>query len=382
MILSGNVTFDYDLQSSNAGGFFIGPQPALSLNQASNQQPQILIWPSQRALIARLDLCRKIRLEEDRYVDVEIFTGKNEISNGELLVRAGSAGLRLHISDTELIEGNASMACKPEAGVIYFENQPLDAVLRYRIPYKLENDMKEITIKLEVNYTTAQGDFTYGNAYNLPILLPLGVNVQDSFKERALFSKFAISASTSIPLQLSSCVLEGTEDFIAQSPPMEQYDIFVSLKQPISMIYKVSHRNDSSPKSKILKSRLSMHIAYRCLDEEIYSLVRESLLSHLRTSNLVEFSRLLIPLLENRLRSWLTTQDLEAIGLTREVQMDSFQDFQWDKNLTALQTDNREKLKNCLLEWHKVKVIDIQKTYRLIIYTGLQKSRASKPVQQ
>ena len=377
--MSGKIIFEYDLQSSNPGGLFIGPQNTLSLSQTPIQEPQILIWPSQRALIARLDLSRQIRLEENRSVVVEISTGSNEISKGEILVRAGSAGLRLHVSDSELIEGNTGVARKPEAGVVYFENQPPHATLRFRIPYKLETDMKEITIKLEVAYTTTQGNFTYGNTHSLSTLLPLGVNVQDHFKERVLFSKFAISASTSIPLQLSSCELEGTEDFIAQSPSMEQYSLLVSVKQPVSMVYKISHRNEKVTKTNTLQSRLSMHIKYRCLDEEVCSLAQENLLSHLRRCNLIEYSRLLTPLLEDRLRSRLITQDLDAIGLTGEIQIGTFQEFQWGRNLAALATDRREKLADCLLEWHKVKALDLDKTCRLTIYAELYKSNAPKP---
>lgn len=42
-----------------------------------------------------------------------------------------------------------------------------------------------LQVKIEVDYTTKAGDFSYFDTCSLSIVLPLGVNVQDIFKEHA-----------------------------------------------------------------------------------------------------------------------------------------------------------------------------------------------------
>ena len=353
MVSCEKIIFTYDLSPVDTGGLF-SPGKRSSDRQIP-QEPQILVWPCRKALEARVTLYREIHLEQPRSIVVGISSGFNTILQGQVVVRAGSAGLRLHMSEAELIEGDNHITHQPP--VIRLGKQAANSTLKIRIPYKLETEMKEIVVKVEVAYSTENGDFTYGNSYKLSVLLPLGVNVQDIFKQSALFSKFAISASTFIPLRFLDCHLEGTEDFDAQSPLMDKSSLFISVKQPVSKIYKITHKSHIPSNEKPLQTRLSMQIEYQCLDEEICSTVQECLSENLRSSEFFGDSRLLLPLVEKTLRDRLLVQDPELIGLIREVDIGTFHDFHWERILIALPLEKRERLKVWLADWHKVRFL-------------------------
>ena len=354
MISSGKIVFTHDLSPAVEGGFFDSSHGTTS-DQPVVQSYRILVWPSPGALEANVDLNQEIHLEQPRSVVIDISTGSNFITRGELLVRAGSAGLRLLNSDAKPLRGDSRISYKPEKGVICFEELARDMNLKITVPYKLETDTKDITVKIEVAYNTEHGAFAYGSSHTLSILLPLGVNVQDVFKQRALFSKFAISASTPIPLELLSYRLEGTEDFEAKSPSAGNTKVFVSTKKPVSMVYRITHKKHINSKGKTLQARLSMYIEYQCLDEVVCSTVRYYLLDRLQSSKFIKYARLLTHSVEGILRSRLRAQDFERIGLLREFDMASFSDFRWDKVLGGLPSEAREELVSWLQRWHEVR---------------------------
>ena len=351
---SEKIRFTHNLSPVAEGVFFDSSHGTRS-DQATVQPPGILVWPSPRALEASVDLNQEIHLEQSRSVVIDISTGSNFITRGELLVRAGSAGLRLLTSDAQLIQGKSSIEYKPEAGVIVFQELAADMALKVKVPYKLETDTKDITVKIEVAYSTEHGKFAYCSSQTISILLPLGVNVQDVFKQSALFSKFAISASTPTPLELLNYRLEGTKDFEAKSPSAGNTKVFVSTKQPVSMVYRITHKKPSSLREGSLETRLSMYIEYQCLDEQVCSTVRYYLLDQLQSSKFIKYARLLAHSVEGILRSRLRAQDFERIGLLREFDMGSFHDFHWDKVLGGLPFDARQELVTWLQRWHEVR---------------------------
>lgn len=321
------------------------------------ERSSIRLWPACKALRVCLRLCHEIHLEQLRSIVIEIHSGHNDIDSGDLLLRASSAGLRLQTSDFDLLEGKAWMTYESSSGLIRFKGLLNESTLKLRIPYRLENDMKEISVRTEVRYSTRGESYTYGDVFNVSILLPLGVNVQDIFKRNSLFSKFAISASTSVPLRLLKCRLEGTDDFEAVSIPMEESNLFVSPKQPVSMVCRIARRSREYSMEHSLGRRLSMHIEYQCLDEEICTSISNQLLTDLSMSNFAKFCRLLQPWVEMATRSRLLNYDLDAVGLSREVGVGSFDEFSWQRLLEGVPGGIREDLGLWLQEWHQVRIL-------------------------
>ena len=348
------INLTHDLLPTDENKFFAGSRASMSSDGLSVIGSKILVWPSPVAFEVRVSLYANIHLEQPRSILCELQSGNNSISSGRLLVRAGSAGLRLHTANAELLSGDCRIADGSQPGLICFEQLQKNSVMKIRVPYQLDGETREISLRTEVTYTTAQGEFVYGDSHTLSVVLPLGVNVHDVFKQAALFSKFSISSSTSIPLRLLDCQLEGTEDFEATSPRMETIGLCIFAKQPISMVYKITRKGRGSRSAEVLQYRLSMQIRYLCLDEEILTTVRGRFSESLQKSEFTSFTRLLVPQLMAVLRERLSRQELEMVGLLREVSIGTVENFRWEQTLAALPSEIRSKLHSWLAQWHKV----------------------------
>ena len=351
-----NLQFFYDLPPKIEGGFFNGTKETLlvSLSQPSTQQ--IHIWPALGALDARAMLSPETRLEGTKYVVIDVMAGDDDVLQGEVAVRGGSAGLRLRTSEAECLEGDAEIILNPQTGAISFHGLSHKKSFRIKVPYQMEIDMRNIVVKLEVKYSTARGTFTYAHAFPMSVVLPLGVNVQDVFKHSVLFSKFAISTSTLIPLRLLDCQLEGTEDYTTSTPQIRQGSLLISARQPASMVYKIGPQQHTATRNtnRSLRSRLMLKVRYQCFDEEVLSAVRYSLTQALSASGSSQYTRLLVPHVEYLMRNRLPTGDLETAALLREIALVPYSEMQWPRILKALPRATHRELAVVLENWHKV----------------------------
>lgn len=309
-----------------------------------------------RALEARLSMHNNIHLEQPRSVDIEISTGWNHISHGRVFLRAGSAGLRLRTAKAQLSSGNTTMVDQSQPGILGFGELFAETNMVLRIPYDLETDLKEITIKVEVSYTTPMGDFMYACNPKISSLLPLGVNVQDTFQQDSLFSRFTINTANLIPLRISRCYIEDSHDFEVSSPSLtnERFDVFP--RQPLSLITKIrlKHRKGKSIRKGSAYEKLFLMIEYHALDQEILETLENHFSEALAASNLQDLVRLLVPVLLVKARSRLSIQGLEVIGLRREITLKTVVDNDWSTVLSGLRPERRGELSKWLLDWQEV----------------------------
>ena len=317
----------------------------------------ILVWPTVKALDARLLLCRTIHLEKARSIEVLISSGWNKIARGKLTLRCGSAGLRLHTADADLAEGQTLILDKSQPGSIVYGALDSESKALFRIPYGLESDLKEIAIKIEVSYSVNDQDFLYICSDELHILLPLSVNVQDTFKERALISKFTVGTATSVPANIVSYEICNTKDFSVTVPPIPTGNLDIFARQPLSIVAKIQ-RNGSSKENSIAKhsldAKLTLVIDYSCVDQEFNDAIETQFAVALREGHLERFSRLLIPNLMRTLRSRLSLPDYEAIALFRESPVGSFHELNWNFVMAGLAPKDRECVNTWLVGWHEV----------------------------
>ncbi len=283
-------------------------------------------------------------------------TGWNNVSSGELRIRSGSAGLRLRTGESKSVDDSVAVTNKSRTGIIEFSEFAAGSTARFKIPYGLENDLNELSVKLEVAYTTEKGDFLFVSNPTIPILLPLGVNVQDIFKEKAQFSRFSISAATHVPIHIINSRLEGSDVYEAKGGAITSSPMLVFPKQPVSLVYKVTRRDSSVQEATGTdkKKALALTINYRCLDEDIIDTVSTVFAESIRASPEIEdFSRLLMPTLLSTLNKRLTAAELETIGLLCEVQIGPYDDMPWSEALEGIPPDARSSVKRWLMEWHK-----------------------------
>ncbi|KAI9699259.1 MAG: hypothetical protein M1836_002869 [Candelina mexicana] len=319
---------------------------------------RVTCYPRPNALNAKLTLSRVINLEHVRSIEVEVSTGWNNVSNGEIRIRSGSAGLRLRTGESQPVKDSVTIRDKSRVGVIAFGELSAGSIAKFKIPYGLEHDSSELSVKLEVAYTTKTGDFLFAANPTISIVLPLGVNVQDIFKDEAQFSSFSISAATHTPIYVLSSRLEGSDIYEATGGVMgSSSPMLIFPKQPASLIYRVTRREMRSQNAQgndKKRTALALTIDYRCLDEDITDTISTVFTQSINTIPAVEeYSRLLMPTLLSTLNKRLTVAELETVGLLGEVQISSFEEMPWSEALEGVPPNARSSVKQWLMGWHK-----------------------------
>ena len=362
LIKSENIVFTRRFFPSRGGDAFFTAllDPASSESMDVADHFRVLVWPQYGAFDVHLSLCNVIHLERPRSLHVELFSGWNDIIQGKVFLRAGSAGLRLHTAEAIIASGNTTLLDASQPGDIVFGNISADTNIVLKIPYGLESDLKEITVKIEVSFTTLKGTFTCCSNPTIPILLPLGVNVQDIFQQDSLFSKFTISTANAIPLCVSKCQLQSSVDFDVASPPLGDEKFGVFARQPlsfISMICRKLRENPANWSDQAAQQGLLLQIEYRCLDQEISETIERSLMNSLAAADLLEISRLLIPNLLAKYRSKLSIQDFEMVGLLREIDISTILESIWATVASGVMPGCRNRATKWLTDYQKVLLV-------------------------
>ncbi|KAK4698015.1 trafficking protein particle complex subunit 10, partial [Lecanoromycetidae sp. Uapishka_2] len=356
-IQSSNIIFTLDLSPAYHATILTRPRDSMiSRQQTLIGHHRLLIWPKPSSLEVRVTHYESVNLEQPKSIKVEIVSGSNAISQGLLLLRAATAGLRLHTAEAVVQAGDVTIVDKTHPGVIGFGDLSAASRVCIAMPYDLENDLREITVRAEVKYITPKGDFTSVCNATISVLLPLAINVQDIFKDDMLFAKFTIVTASSVPVRVASCHLDGNDEYSADSYHLTdiQCDVFAS--QPLSLISKIrrnSGKNHLPDAGKSTQTKLYLHIDYRCLDEEIRVHVVEVFSTALSATNFGNYGRLLKPKLLATLRTRLLTQDLEATAVRREIDLGNFEDYAWATILAGLPAEQREELTKWLRSWHE-----------------------------
>ncbi|PQE03353.1 tmem1 family protein [Rutstroemia sp. NJR-2017a BBW] len=327
--------------------------------------PKLLVYHRAEAFNAKLFASKCMHLDRNRSLEIELSSGWNKVNVGQLHVRAATAGLRLQTSEAKVIDGEVDLPKKAEAGVVHFGAMEPESTVRLSIPFNLEHEVNDITLKLELSYTTDQGDFFFATPSTVSILLPLGVNVQDVFKHTALFSKFTISTSTNIPLRLLSSKLERSEVFEAQTGPGITKPVTIFLRQPATMLYKITKAlSPLSPTSrrksqKSSKTSLSLVLNYMCLDEEVNDAVAQALEEFLKNNILRPYKRLIIPTVLAELRTHFLPYDFERAAVLGEIPTSFILNIKWRDNFSGLgksvdpERDTTVVIEQSLREWQQ-----------------------------
>ncbi|CZS98346.1 probable TRS130 TRAPP subunit of 130 kDa involved in targeting and fusion of ER to golgi transport vesicles [Rhynchosporium agropyri] len=306
--------------------------------------PKLLVYQRLEAFDIKLFASRYMHLDQNRSLEIALSSGWNQVQSGELHVRSATAGLRVVTSEAKIGNGSLELSKISEAGVVHFGAMEPYSNARIVMPFSLEHDVNDISLKLEISYTTEEGTFFFATTPSVSIMLPLGVNVQDFFKHKALFSKFTISSATSSPLRLLGSKLEDSEVFEAHSGLTLSKPLVIFPRQPATMLYKITKSPSGSVASKIArpssrkgsKSVLSLVLNYICVEEEIEDAVTLSLENLLGKSSLIQYSRLIIPTFLTQVRMRLSPYDLERSAILGELHTSNLANIKWGDHFAGL----------------------------------------------
>ncbi len=354
-IQSANIVFTHDATTEAS---FDGLATSGGIPQLNSTR--VLVWPDEKALEARLSLCKSIYLGKPRSIEILISSGRNKVSHGKLSVRACSAGLRLQTAETDVASRNCLILQKAQAGNIEFGALDAQTNTIFRIPYSIESDLWKIKVRVEVSYIVEGQAYQYSSIGELPIQLPLSVNVQDSFQERSLFSNFKIDTANSMPMRIGDYTMHSTQAFQVALPPLCSAPLTIFARQPLSLVAKIRQRRPETvdTQTSLPPDRMLMlRIKYAFVEHDISTAVEDALTEALIKSEFTDLSRLLVTVLGKFLRSSLSLQDLETIGLLGEIQTSSFEQQLWRPVLNGLHPDRREKVAKWLANWQAVRIL-------------------------
>lgn len=303
-----------------------------------------------------LSAAKHHQLDKTHALVLEMPTGWNEIENCELRIRAASGGLRLLTGEAQLIASPLQLRMPGEAGLLVLSSVRAGTAVRIRLPFTVEQDLPSVSIRVEATYWTPKGHFVLCKTPSVHIALALGVNVQDVFKHKALFSKFTVSTASASPLRIFKSELLGSDIFGSQFGVAPGGPVAVFPRQPASLLYRITRKHarvgPDTQKTMYLK------LNYSVLLDEIEDLVGRSIVAALENSPLSDFSGVVRERIHHFARTKLSGLDLERTALHGELSTGFLGEVQWEKELAGLGAsedgvDVAKHLATFLQQWQK-----------------------------
>lgn len=292
------------------------------------QNPAVTLYQRTSSLDVRLFSSKDIRLDSNNMLEVEVMTGWNEITSAEVKIKSATGGLRLLMGDAVILDESAGKSKKVEGGTFTFGAIARDSSVKIRFPFKMEQDVLHVAVKVEVTYSTDKGTFTFFKTSSVSIALALGVNVQDVFKHKALFSRFTVSTASPSPLRLYKSELIPSDLFESHYgiPPSDPVAIFP--KQPASLLYKIVKKPEVAigPST---KKTLYLKLWYSVLQDEIEDLLDKTLTKDLADTPLRQYSKLIVYKVLAWSQKRLTAYELEKCTLLGELSTSFLSDINW-----------------------------------------------------
>ncbi|KAG7284004.1 hypothetical protein NEMBOFW57_010362 [Staphylotrichum longicolle] len=294
------------------------------------KNPRVTLYQRASCLDVQLMGAQDLQLDKKKSLDLELSTGWNDVTSCEVKIRAATGGLRLVMSEAEVLGPLQPTAS--QGGSFTFGAMPSNSTVKIRFPFTVENDVLDVSVRAEVTYSTDKGSFTFSKASSVPISLALEVNVQDIFKHDALFSRFAVSTANDSPLRLLKSELIGSDLFDSHFGQPSSQPVLVFPKQPASLLYKITRKRGSKLGPKVKKT-LYLKLYYSVIQDEIEALFKRALTTALESTHLREYSKLLVAKVLAAVRSALTAYDLEKATLLGELPTSFLTTTAWDKHL-------------------------------------------------
>jgi hypothetical protein len=323
------------------------------------KKARILCFPRAESFQARIYLSHFIHIDKPRHIEVEWTSGWNDIKRADVRLKSASAGLRLRTANATVDTGDVKIEdTKPTPGVVAIGTMAANSTATMKVPYDMESILQDLTIKIDVDYYTDNGQFQYTSTFTIPVELPLDVNVHDHFKSKSLFSKFNIKTANQVPLELLDVALEGSEEFEVHAPrrPKEPMNVFP--KQPVAITYKVT--KSAMDVAKKRQSRistvgsLSLSVEYRCLNEDVLDRVRKLFAEDVEDSPVHRLARLLTDTFATQLEHIILPHQYEKVALLEKLDLGAFEDMGWADCLESLPLIIRDDTYTWLQKWHEV----------------------------
>lgn len=322
------------------------------------KKARVQCFPRTDALDARVYLSHFIHIDKPRHIEITCNTGSNKLERAEIRLKSASAGLRLRTANASVESEGGAIEDSQKPGIISLGEMEASSSITLKIPYDMETILQDLTVKAEIDYYTASGQFQYFSSFTIPVDLPLDVNVHDHFKSKSLFSKFNIKSANQVPLELLDVKLAGSEEFDVHAPRRSKQAVHVFPKQPVAITYQIKKKtlgDEEHGQSRPSKTgSLALTVEYRCLNEDVLDRLRECFTNAIKGSVIARLSRLLITAFVERAEQKVIPHQYEKIALLEKVDMGVFEEMDWAESLDSLPQPAREEARSWLEDWLRV----------------------------
>ncbi|KAF2024585.1 hypothetical protein EK21DRAFT_104558 [Setomelanomma holmii] len=322
------------------------------------KKARVLCFPRAEALDARVYLSHFIHIDKSRHVEIDLKSGSNDITRAEIRLKSASAGLRLRTANASVSSGDITVTDKSTPGLVAIGGMSVGSSAVLKVPYDIEAILQVLSIKIEIDYHTDEGQFQYFSTFTIPVELPLDVNVHDHFKRSALLSKFNIKTASHVPLQLLGVQLQSSDEYEVQSPRRSKDPVYVFPKQPVAVTYKITKKATELAQRRQSKmpaaGSLALSVEYRCLDEDVKDRVSVMFASDIAKSPVHRLTRLLVDTFSEQLTRKVLPHQYERVALLGKVDMGEFEDMGWSECLDGLPLALRDDTRGWLQKWHEV----------------------------
>ena len=318
---------------------------------SAHKQPWVFLYPSHQAFDVDVLLSKYIHVDKPRYLEIEFKSGWNNIDSLHVRLKPASAGLRLHLADARLEKLDLHEDQESNAGQLSLGPINRDTSALLKVPYSLEQATPEILIRFDADYNTSTGSSSLSRFVKLVTELPLDVDVNDIFHLDYLLSNFTVRSTRGVPLTITQAKLAPSAAYDVEEPPVLTMPMTVFDKQPVKLVYKIT-RTSPSESTNAKSTALALRMDYCSIDEVILSILRESLATALETSEFAAMSRLLLPLLCERVKRAYSRSELEVAALLDEAKVPSFDEIGWQEVVRTLPIATQADLLEWLASWH------------------------------
>lgn len=320
------------------------------------KKARVQCFPRAEALDARVYLSHFIHIDKPRHIEICCSTGANEVKRAEIRLKAASAGLRLRTAEVSLESEDGVIENSQKPGIITIGAMPANSSIILKIPYDMETILQDLTVKTEIDYHTAIGQFQYFSSFTIPVELPLDVNVHDHFKAKSLFSKFNIKTANQVPLELLDVELEGSDEFDVHAPQRSKKPLHIFSRQPVAVTYNIVKKTSNPEDLAQTKStgNLALAVEYRCLNEDVLDRLRIHFAMAVKDSPVAHLSRLLLAAFTDRAERKVIPYQYEKIALLEKVDMGVYEEMDWAEFIESLSQSVRDETRSWLQGWLKV----------------------------
>lgn len=353
----GKITFVRDFSTRQEPATVLGRRssPTAASAEAVKASP-VLCYPRRHGLWTSAKLPSHAHLSKRKHVEIEIHSGSNEVHSSLLQVKASSAGLRLFNAEARKIgESDADAVTLLPSGQMALGAIATGSSTTLSIPWEVDKPASQIALRMEIVYSTSQGEFVFALSQALEVGLALDVTVQDLFKKDALMSQFLFKPIGTHPVNIMSAELQASETFQTIPSDASMVPMTASARDPVCMVYRIQRQRRTTPgmDSSGGGDKLSLTITYRPIFQDALEQSASKFQADVEASPFAELLLLLRRAFLETLERLLKKQNLEDALFYGEIALPSFEDVAWATVLRGLGLTRSASLERWLQDWHQ-----------------------------